>query len=85
MYGKNIKFLRTKNKLSQQELGKELNLKRDSIASLELERMKPSYDTLLKIKEKFKINIDDLLFEDLSTLELNKWNAYMNFGQMIFV
>lgn len=64
-FSKNLKFLRKKEKLSQKELGENLNLTRDSIASLENGRMKPSYELLINLRNYFKVNLDDLIFKDL--------------------
>ena len=64
-FGKNLKYLRKNKKLSQENLGKNLNLTRDSIASLELERAMPSFETLINIRNYFNVNLDDLIFEDL--------------------
>ena len=65
-FNKNLKFLRKNKKLSQSELAKELNITRDTIASLENERIKPSFDLLIKIKYFFQINLEDLIFKNLA-------------------
>ena len=68
-FKENFKILRKNNNLSQEEMGKRLNLTRDSIASLENGRMKPSIEILIKIKENFIVNIDDLIFKDYTKID----------------
>lgn len=63
---KNIKFLRNQKNISQTQLGKEINLTRDSIASLEQGRVKPSFEILISLKEYFNISLDDLVFKNLT-------------------
>lgn len=68
-FNKNLQFLRKQQNISQTKLGQILNLTRDSICSLELGRMKPSFELLIKIRNYFKVNLDDLIFKDLSAGE----------------
>lgn len=65
-FNKNLQFLRKNKKISQAKLGEILEMTRDSINSLENGRMKPSYETLIKIRNYFNVNLDDLIFKDLS-------------------
>lgn len=69
MYGMNIKFLRKKFKMNQTELANKLNLTRDMIASLEIERAKPSLDTIMLLSNFFNVKIDDLIYKDLEKEE----------------
>lgn len=71
-FSKNLQYLRKKKKLNQKEFGVAINLKRDAIASLENERVKPSYDTLIAIRNFLNINLDDLIFLDLEEKEKKK-------------
>jgi transcriptional regulator with XRE-family HTH domain len=68
-FNKNLQFLRKKQKISQSKLGEILNMTRDSINSMENGRMKPSFDTLINIKNYFNISLDDLIFKDLEIIE----------------
>lgn len=61
MYNENIKRLRKEQNITQEELAKLLNMKRDTIASLELGRSKPSYDTIINLQKIFNCSFDDLL------------------------
>lgn len=64
-FKENLKKIRKKEGLSQESLGKILNLTRDTIASLENGRMKPSFETLINIRNYFKISLDDLIFNEI--------------------
>lgn len=63
--GKNLKFLRKSKDLSQQRLAEELEITRDMINSLENKDANPSFTTLIKIRNYFNVNLDDLIFMDL--------------------
>lgn len=60
-FNENLKLLRTKNKLTQAELGKILNLSRSTISNYEAGKMQPSIETIIEISKYFKITIDSLL------------------------
>lgn len=66
-FGKNIKFLRNRKKLSQQSLADELNLKRSTLSSYEIGVQAP-YDTLIAIADYFGFSLDALVRYDLSAL-----------------
>lgn len=68
-FSKNLKFLRQKENLNQKDFGNKINLTRDTIASLENNRMKPSFDVLIKLRNYFQINLDDLIFKNLKEEE----------------
>ena len=59
-----LKELRLENKLTQQELASGLNMKRATYTNYEAARVEMSLDTLNKIANFFKINIDYLLSLD---------------------
>lgn len=63
-FNENLKFLRTKNKLTQAELGKILNLSRSTISNYEAGKMQPSIETIIEISKYFKITIDSLLKDE---------------------
>ena len=63
--GKNIKYLRKTKEISQTKLAEELEMTRDAVASLEIDRAQPSFETLIKIRNYFNVNLDDLIFVDL--------------------
>lgn len=62
----NIKFLRTKEKLTHQELAWSVGLERRSdICNYENGYSMPKIRTLIRIAKFFKISIDDLLLKKL--------------------
>ena len=63
-FNENLKLLRTKNKLTQAELGKILNLSRSTISNYEARKMQPSIETIIEISKYFKITIDSLLKDE---------------------
>ena len=67
MYNENIKRLRKEQNITQEELAKLLNMKRDTIASLELWRSNPSYDRIINLQKIFNCSFDDLL----------KWGVFL--------
>lgn len=67
-FGRNIQLLRKRRKISQEDLAKELEIKRSSLSGYELGNTEPNFDTLLKFSDFFKISIDKLLKLDLKTV-----------------
>lgn len=67
-FGKNIKLLRKRKRLSQEDLAGELQIKRSSLSGYEIESSEPNFKTLLDFSNYFKISIDKLLKEDLNKL-----------------
>jgi len=65
----NIKFLRKKKGLTQQQFADELGIKRSLIGAYEEERADPKYDLLKKIALFFEISIDDFINETID----EKW------------
>lgn len=67
-FGRNIQLLRKRRKISQEDLAKELEIKRSSLSGYELGNTEPNFETLLKFSDFFKISIDKLLKLDLKTV-----------------
>ncbi len=65
----NIKFLRKKKGLTQQQFADELGIKRSLVGAYEEERADPKYDLLKKIALFFDISIDDFINETID----EKW------------
>ena len=61
----NIKFLRKKKGITQQELADQLGIKRSLIGAYEEERADPKYELLKKIAIFFDISIDDFINETI--------------------
>lgn len=63
--GKKIKILRIQNNLQQTELAEILGVSQTHMSNIEHDRLLPSVKTLLKLKQHFKINIDELLESEI--------------------
>lgn len=60
-FPKNLKALRLKHKLTQDELGKKLYLSRTSISNYEQGKFEPNIETIIAISDLFNITTDELL------------------------
>lgn len=68
-FASNIKFLRERQKISQEALSEKLGLTRAKLASIEAEHTRsPQPEDYLKFSEYFSVSIDTLLKVDLSKL-----------------
>lgn len=61
MFGKVLRELRTKNKLTQKELAKALYLSNSSISHYENNRCMPSRETIETFAQYFNVSVDYLL------------------------
>lgn len=65
---KNLRFLRNKKGLSQQEMEDVLNLSRQAYSNYERGERTPDLDVLVRLSQFHKISIDALLLMNLETL-----------------
>lgn len=65
-FSSNIKYLRGARGLTQSELASSLNVGRTAITNYEKGVSKPAFDELVKLSELFDVNLNDLIFLDLS-------------------
>ena len=70
MIAQNIKYLRKKLKLSQQELAVQLDVARTTMGDYERGHTEPNIETLVKLSDIFCVKLDQLLREDISHREL---------------
>lgn len=61
MLGQNIRMLRQARGLSQVDLGKRLNVSKQSISNWENDNIMPSVETLVQIADFFSVSTDYLL------------------------
>ena len=61
----NIKYLRTKCRMTQNSLGECSGASRSSIGFYESKRTEPSYDTIVKIAKTLGVTVHELVTEDL--------------------
>lgn len=60
--GKNIRLLRTKRNITQDELAEKLFVSRQTISNYETGRSRPDIDTLIRISEILETEVQDLLY-----------------------
>ena len=61
----NLKEVRQKNGFTQEELGKSVDVSRQTIISIEVYRYKPTLELAMKISKKLNLKIEKLFyFED---------------------
>ncbi len=65
----NIKYLRKKRGLTQQQFADEMGIKRSLVGAYEEERAEPKYDLLKKIALFFELSVDDFINENIN----DKW------------
>ena len=65
-FSSNIRHLRRKIGLSQQELAEELNIPRTTLGDYERGHTEPNLNLILQFSKKFSVPIDELLEKDLS-------------------
>ncbi|MCM1181025.1 MAG: helix-turn-helix domain-containing protein [Clostridium sp.] len=71
--GGNLRILREKRQLTQEELGKEIALSASAVSNIENTISFPSIDTLIKLVEFFEVDVDYFLNEsnkELAEIEL---------------
>ncbi len=71
-FSTNLRLLRKKNKLTLEELGKELGISKSAISDYENGNTLPSLDVCKNICNFFEINIDDMQNSDFSELTLEE-------------
>lgn len=65
--GKNISYLRTKEKMTQKDLAGILHLTPQAVSRYENGQVEPGLDILRSLSETFHVNIDDLVSKDLTS------------------
>lgn len=67
LLSRNLKTLRGLNGLNQDTLARELGVSRNKIASYETQNIEPKLNLLVKISELFKVTIDDLIGQEITS------------------
>lgn len=63
----NLQFLRTKHKLTQDDLSSLLNISRQAYSNYETSKRTPDLDSLLHISRFYRISIDELVLDNLQS------------------
>jgi len=75
MVNKNLKYLRTRQGLTQKQFAEKLGLKQSAIGAYEEERAMPPLACLTDIADMFKISLDLLIRQDLSKVPDSEWKS----------
>lgn len=76
--GKQIKFYRTKQGFTQEQLANKLLVSRKTISSWENDRSSPDLETLSKLSVIFNITLDDFLYQDITEIKNSKTKYYIS-------
>jgi len=80
MFGDRLKELREEKKLTQEQLGKMINVSRQSISGYESQDIQPSLSNLVKLADIFDVSLDYFLCRTKEKYNLNlKNNEDRNF------
>lgn len=74
-FSENIKLLRKRKRLSQEDVAQALDVKRSSLSGYEIGTAYPNYPTLIQFSEFFNVSLDKLLkidLGDISELQLSE-------------
>lgn len=63
----NLRFLRAKHKLTQDDLSSLLNISRQAYSNYETSKRTPDLDSLLHISRFYRISIDELVLDNLQS------------------
>ena len=63
----NLRFLRTKHKLTQDDLSSLLNISKQAYSNYETSKRTPDLDSLLHISRFYRISIDELVLDNLQS------------------
>ncbi|QYN54800.1 helix-turn-helix transcriptional regulator [Lactobacillus panisapium] len=76
--GKQIKFYRTKQGFTQEQLANKLLVSRKTISSWENDRSSPDLETLSRLSVIFNITLDDFLHQDITKIKNSKTKYYIS-------
>ncbi|AJA42884.1 XRE family transcriptional regulator [Clostridium tetani] len=71
MFGDRLKELREEKELTQEELGKFLNVSRQTVSGYESEAIEPNIGNLVKLADIFNVSLDYLLGRTKERYNLN--------------
>lgn len=67
-FGKNIRFLRNKQNMTQEDLGKVFSVKNTTVGGWEKGNSYPEFKILVEMRVYFGVDLERLLFSDLSDI-----------------
>ena len=81
--GKKILELRKKENLSQEQLAEKMNVTRQTISKWELNETKPDIKQAKELSRLFKISLDELTENDMTTLVMQKVSNTEKFAGLV--
>lgn len=79
----NLRFLRRRRKLSQQQLADDLGVKRSNIAAYETKNVEPRLALINDMARYFSIPLEHLVMTDLMVTEESELNALLGGGEAL--
>lgn len=79
-FSQNLQYLRKKlpNKVSQEKLAEEMDIKKPTLGSYESGRTEPKYADLIKLANYYGVNVGDLLTKDLAKEPVGEKESSLN-------
>ena len=76
LFSKNLRYLRDKNKLSQNKLAEMANVNQTTIARWENEEVSPSLDNILDVANALNVSVANLTGNDIQKIENNSFDEF---------
>ncbi|MGB3181069.1 MAG: LexA family transcriptional regulator [Cyclobacteriaceae bacterium] len=80
LVNENIKWLRKKERLTQEQLAEKIGIKRSLLGAYEEGRADPRLNNLLNIAREFDVSVDTLLTKDVSRMSEEQLQAHSSTG-----
>ncbi|MFA0963583.1 XRE family transcriptional regulator [Roseivirga sp. BDSF3-8] len=80
LVNENIKWLRKKERLTQEQLAEKIGIKRSLLGAYEEGRADPRLNNLLNIARQFDVSVDTLLTKDVSRMSEDQLKAHSSTG-----
>jgi transcriptional regulator with XRE-family HTH domain len=71
----NIKYLRKKSGMTQEQMADQIGIKRSLLGAYEEGRADPRLNNLFNISQLFSVSVDVLISKDVSRLDPSEWNS----------
>lgn len=77
-FGSNLKLLRKKQEITQEELASQLSITRVKLNAYENAHSDPTIESLIIFSEHFKVSIDNLIKKDFNSLSVTQLDSVMH-------
>lgn len=82
-FAKKLRALRDKNKMTQEDVAKRLNVARSTIAGYETKDRQPSHEKLTTLADLFHVTVDYLLEDETIALESSQCVIHESMEKML--